>query len=318
MKPGPAFPPEIWLMIAEDLPTARSLVSLATTSHSLYNYLFALLMRKAARLSLLRGLKTTVLHWASSRGHVRIVTGLLKVGADVNAVDREDRSALMVACVYGYEDVVESLLAYDPDLDMSSKHETALTIAASCHHLGILTALFHHGAKFDRQHWWTLLSAVSGGHLEVAKLLLEHGADPNYQLSRFDVMPSPARQYVGHTAIYFAVFNEHPDLIALLMKNGANADPALELLVPKWRNLSPPEEEYLYELCGRSRSRKMWWKFCQLCRPFITAIRKTSSHLSPRFKLFLLASILIVGSTLIGVFVATKQAGKNQQQIPTS
>jgi hypothetical protein len=297
IKPGPALPAELWLMIADDIPTLVSLVSLATTCHRLNEYLFALLMRKAAQRPSSRVAEMTVLHWASLHGHTRVVTGLLEAGAAIDAVDKEGRSALMLACIWGSEDVVQSLLACDADLDISSGQETALTNAASCNHPGILTVLFRHGATFDRLHWWTILSAASGGHLEVAKLLLEHGADPNFQIDKFDTIPSRARSYVCRTAIYLAVFNEHADLIALLMEKGANAEPALQTLAPKWRHLSPTEEGYLYELCGRSRLRKLWWKFCQLCWPLVSAIRERFGKLDRRrIIVFIMCTIWIPGA----------------------
>jgi hypothetical protein len=238
IKQAPSLPTELWLMIAEDIPIFPSLVSLSTTCHRLNDYLFALLMRKAAQLPFCQTVGTTVLHWASMHGHTRVVTGLLEAGAAVDAVDREGRSALMLACIFGYADVVESLLAFHADMNLSSGQETALTNAAFCNHPAILTVLFRRGATFDRRHWWTILSAASGGYLEVAKLLLEHGADPNVQLDKFDVMPSSACQYIYRTAIYLAVFNQHSDLIALLMEKGAVAEPALRFLALKWHHLS--------------------------------------------------------------------------------
>jgi hypothetical protein len=298
ITPGPALPAELWLMIADDIPNLLSLVSLATTCHRLNDYLFVLLMRKAAQRPFCRVVETTVLHWASLHGHTRVVTGLLEAGAAIDDVDKEGRSALMLACMWGYEDVVQSLLAYDADLDISSGQETALTNAASCNHPGILTVLFRHGATFDRQHWWTILSAASGGYLEVVKLLLEHGADPNFQLDKFDAIPSRARpHHVCRTAIYLAVFNQHADLIALLMDKGANAEPALQSLAPKWRDLCPTEEGYLYELCGRSQSRKLWWKFCQLCWPLVSAIHKRFSNLDRRrIFLFIMCTLWVPGA----------------------
>jgi hypothetical protein len=143
-------------------------------------------------------------------------------------------------------------------------------------------------------------------------------ADPNVQLDKFDVMPSRAYPYIGRTAIYLAVFNQHADLIALLMEKGVDAEPALQSLAPKWRHLSPTEEGYLYELCGRSRSRKMWWKCCQLCWPFVSAIHKRLSNLGPIQIFWLVMGTVWAAGALSGIVMAVSgsiQADETRKRI---
>jgi uncharacterized protein len=77
--------------------------------------------------------------------------------------------------------------------------------------------LLERGADVDAhgRGWMTgtpLNSAAAGRHADVARLLLERGADPN------------ARQGSGWTPLHSAAHNADPDMVALLLAHGA--DPA--------------------------------------------------------------------------------------------
>ncbi len=64
-----------------------------------------------------------------------------------------------------------------------------------------------------------LKNAAAQGHIEIVKLLLERGADPN--LREEGVAPN------GH-ALYSAVANKHFEIAKLLLKHGAHPNPEVE------------------------------------------------------------------------------------------
>jgi ankyrin repeat protein len=64
-----------------------------------------------------------------------------------------------------------------------------------------------------------LRNAAGRGHLEVVKLLLERGADPNF--------PEEHIAPHGH-ALYSAVYNKHHEIARLLLEKGAHPSPQVE------------------------------------------------------------------------------------------
>jgi hypothetical protein len=66
--------------------------------------------------------------------------------------------------------------------------------------------------KDDRKGWTPLHYAAMNGHVEIARLLLQNGAEVN------------ARSKGGSTSLHFAAFHGHVDILHLLVENGADRE----------------------------------------------------------------------------------------------
>jgi ankyrin repeat protein len=208
----------------------------------------------------------TPLFWAAEKGHEEIVRLLRDLGADTETRDANDQTPLIVAARYGHEAVVR-LLLQQQYVDRESKCKngrTALAWAAIGGHEGAARALLEHGAivdacdgaplglasnhpaviklllqqgaslklghvKSDRM----LLRAAAAGHEEVARLLIESGANINCRMSSS-----------GKTPIMEAIDSEHVAVVKMLLSKGAdveiqdndNQTPLWQAAEDRWKN----------------------------------------------------------------------------------
>lgn len=102
---------------------------------------------------------------------------------------------------------------------------TLLMLAASKGHADLAKALIDRGADVsatceDQNNFDAMMMACGSGHVEVASLLLDHGADVN---ARYAVESSQGP--VGNqTALSLAANRDHPDVCQLLIKRGADME----------------------------------------------------------------------------------------------
>lgn len=97
------------------------------------------------------------------------------------------------------------------DEESGFKGETALLQAASWGRLEIAKILIKHGANVNAKAAWgavPLHDAARMGNVEVARLLLEHGADVN------------AKDYEGKTPLGWVDLYEAPRITKLLRDHG--------------------------------------------------------------------------------------------------
>ncbi len=117
----------------------------------------------------------------AARGHAATVQTLLANGADGNTMDRDGKTALMLAAFEGHTAMVQVLLANGAQVNRQDKDgATALMLAAARGHTDVVTALLATGADVNLQHHTgqtALMLAVVGGHGTVAHALLARGAD---------------------------------------------------------------------------------------------------------------------------------------------
>lgn len=110
---------------------------------------------------------------------VRIL--LLHINVE-NVQDKEHNfDPLVIACKYGYVNIVMELLKRKVDVNICSFHETPLTAASSEGHLQIVKTLLNTGANVNLNNGdkTPLSAACEGGHLNVVEELILDGADVN-------------------------------------------------------------------------------------------------------------------------------------------
>lgn len=128
----------------------------------------------------------TLLHVASSEGHVLTAHILLQVGAELDALDNEQCSSLMIACSIGKVEMVRYLLGAGADITLRRDNGmTCLHLAAQNGHLECVHAILSKSRvpkKFinmeDDGGWTPLVWACENKHEDVIRYLLENGSDP--------------------------------------------------------------------------------------------------------------------------------------------
>ena len=150
----------------------------------------------------------SALQSACSAGDEAIVDLLLERGADINHIDKHGANCLEEAAYYGHNGVVEKLKA------KGLKSDYPLHIACGIGDLEEVKKQLAAGKKADEasQGWeYTPLHfAAAGGHLEIAKLLVENGA-------KIDV-----KNKLGATLVHEAASADHLELLKWLVAQGAD------------------------------------------------------------------------------------------------
>jgi ankyrin repeat protein len=164
------------------------------------------------------------LNFAASRGHADIVALLLSKGAcaDVMTTHINAQTPLISACFHGHMDVVAVLVHHmgGEGLEETNVYgQTALHYAASGGHETMVAFLLSHGADAhsrDNNKTTPLMTACGRGHVGAVRVLLKLMGGQG--LHDTDVK--------GRTALHWAVYNCHEDVVRLLLISGA--DPTIK------------------------------------------------------------------------------------------
>lgn len=148
------------------------------------------------------------------RGNLSEVLSALRSGANINARWDDGTTALWQAVGRGDSNMVESLLKWNPDPNLSQdgcRRTPLMTLHGGSTDATIAKLLLDHGAKLeekDRDGLTALSYAAISGRRGVAELLVNRGADVN------------ARDKSGATLLGFAKKYNQQEIMQLLKSRG--------------------------------------------------------------------------------------------------
>lgn len=165
-------------------------------------------------------------------GDVEKVRLLLKAGANPNHVSESGHTALIVAChEFGTAEVVKELIAHGAKVEIKNgEGADAVLAAARTGDVEVLRLLLKHGADpnstsrtpYSAAAVSALMHAAHFGHLECVKLLLELGADPHFASE-------------AGNALHSATFTGRKEIAKVLLDRGVNVN-ALGKRLTSFRN----------------------------------------------------------------------------------
>jgi len=190
--------------------------------------------------NLARSSGETPLMTAAHSGNVDVVKLLLAHDANVNAKENtRGQTALMLSVAENHEDVARVLIENHADVKARSKNRfTAFQFAVQQGNLAIARMLLAAGADVNETapdgiggdtnarrlfkpntEAGALLTAIDSGHQEMAKFLIDNGADVN-------------QHGAGRTPLHSAIQQTMPELVKLLLAKGADPNARLERPMP--------------------------------------------------------------------------------------
>ncbi|KAH8271586.1 hypothetical protein KR018_010142 [Drosophila ironensis] len=161
---------------------------------------------------------TTVLMVVAGRGLTAFVREFLARGADVQAEDLDNWTALLCASRNGHFDVVQLLLDHGAEIEHRDMGGwTSLMWAAYRGHTELVRLLLDKGADGNAHgnyHLGALLWAAGRGFKDIVELLVQRGAKVN------------VGDKYGTTALVWACRRGNVEIVDTLLKAGANVDTA--------------------------------------------------------------------------------------------
>jgi uncharacterized protein len=168
----------------------------------------------------------TALHYAAREGLMATIQALVEAGVDVNKVSPVDKStSLVIAISNGHYDVAKYLVDHGADPNLET--------------IDGLAALYATVESRWAPVAWTPTASTSAsgitqqrtGYLDLVRLLLEHGANPNAKINKTLWFDPPHHndswaKAAGTTPFWRAAQATDPDVMKLLVAHGA--DPKVE------------------------------------------------------------------------------------------
>lgn len=165
------------------------------------------LLENGAEVDARAGSGPTALILAANKGNLEIASLLLAKGADVNAAQEDGGTALIEATQEGGNLELIRLLI-DSGADVRAKKKsgfTALILASTRGELEVMKLLLKSGAEPNPGpgEFPPLLFAVQKGHVDAARLLLENGADPEAEAPNGQLIRELAEERGGKMSALF-------------------------------------------------------------------------------------------------------------------
>lgn len=176
------------------------------------------------------------IHWAVMTRQIDMIDELLARGADINSPRFDNARPIQLTNgdyhYRGWRDVPKDIGTTPANVLDHLRARGAYCDICTAAHIGDLErvkelldedpALANRVSEYVTYYLGSgapLRNAAAGGHLEIVKLLLERGADPN--------LPEEGIAPHGH-ALYSAVYNGHHEIAELLLERGAYPNPPVE------------------------------------------------------------------------------------------
>ncbi|XP_046581763.1 uncharacterized protein LOC124289201 [Haliotis rubra] len=201
------------------------------------------LMTKGANIAITDDMKTTCLHMAAMSGMSNLLEVCLQ-NSDVNSLTESGWTPVMGACKGGQVDLVKELVKRGADVNLGGG---CLYVACNENSLDLIKYLVSHCQDIDinnrgPKERTALMAACFHGNIEIVEYLLSCGADMtctdeykqtclhvvcrsvNLQLAEklVRLVPVDDPDENGFTPLMYAVRSDSPELIDLLITNGAN------------------------------------------------------------------------------------------------
>ena len=191
--------------------------------------------RRIARFAASEG--RSALHCAAAKGHAKVCSLLIAMGAEVEQQDEQGRTAMHVACAEGFEEVVKVLLSESqPPAKLDARTDagaTPLHVAVEGGFQNVVELLLRNAAPIGAKdgHGSTPLHySVLAGHLQLFHLLFHQiglegggGTDDDVDDDRDPRSPYERPNHEGMTLLHLAAAGGHVGIGSLLISKGARA-----------------------------------------------------------------------------------------------